>query len=400
MSEELFFETDAAIITRLGRELVAKQETALIELVKNGFDADATEVNVVLEGSGSRAALEVRDNGSGMARRELLHGFMRLASDLKVQAPRSPRFRRQRAGRKGIGRFAAHRLGDRLILTTRTEAASVALRLSVDWRRFVHGRRLEDVRVHLDEVPASRGPGTTVRIEILRDAWSESQLRRCWRGVLALQQPFPVSAVIDRDDIDPGFRVRILRSGSEFEDETVADMQTEILDHLHAVIEMKVNEQGEASWRISKNTFGPIRNWAAIHHEHRDAGRPPPYDHLKNAAMKAYYVVLDPALLPSLVYTRVRDVLGDEGGIRLYRNGFRVIPYGDPGDDWLRLDEAYRKRSLLAPIGNRNFFGVVELEDPEGDLFEEHTSREGLIETTAFLELQDLASSVLLTTAT
>ncbi|HJY49565.1 MAG TPA: ATP-binding protein, partial [Stellaceae bacterium] len=76
MSEELFFETDAAIITRLGRELVAKQETALIELVKNGFDADATEVDVVFEGSGSNASLEVRDNGSGMTRRELIQGFI------------------------------------------------------------------------------------------------------------------------------------------------------------------------------------------------------------------------------------------------------------------------------------------------------------------------------------
>jgi signal transduction histidine kinase len=109
---------------------------------------------------------------------------------------------------------------------------------------------------------------------------------------------------------------------------------------------------------------------------------------------------LDPTLLPSLVYTRVRDVLSEEGGIRLYRNGFRVIPYGDPGDDWLQLDEAYAKRSLLVPIANRNFFGVIELEDPDGSLFEEHTSREGLIETPAFLELKLLASSVLLTAGT
>jgi signal transduction histidine kinase len=326
---------------------------------------------------------------------------MRLASDLKVQMPRSPRFGRQRAGRKGIGRFAAQRLGDRLVVTTRTEAASVALRLNVDWRQFVHGRKLEDVRVDLDEVTANHGPGTTIRIELLRDAWSESQLRRCWRGVLALQQPFPVAPVINRADLDPGFKVRILQTGSKFEDElAVVDMQTEILDHLHAVIEMKVDGKGQASWCLSKNVFGPTRNWVLVHHEDRDSTRPPAYEHLKNAAMKAYYVVFDPTLLPGLVYTRLRDLLGDEGGIRLYRNGFRVIPYGDSDNDWLRLDEAYRKRSLLAPIGNRNFFGVVELEDPEGDLFEEHTSREGLIETPAFLELQLLASSVLLTAAT
>ena len=336
-----------------------------------------------------------------MTRRELVDGFMRLASDLKMQSPRSPRFCRQRAGRKGIGRFAAQRLGDRLVLTTRTEAAPASLRLSVDWRRFVHGRRLEDVRVDLDEVAAAHCPGTTIRIELLRDAWSEPQLRRCWRGVLALQQPFPVAPVTNRADVDPGFKVRILQTGRDFEDElTVIDMQTEILDHLHAVIEMKVDDKGQASWCLSKNIFGLTRNWASIHHADRDLTRPPPYDHLKNAAMKAYYVVLDPALLPSIVYTRVRDVLGDEGGIRLYRNGFRVIPYGDPDNDWLRLDEAYRKRSLLAPIGNRNFFGVIQLEDPEGNLFEEHTSREGLIETPAFLELQLLASSVLLTAAT
>ena|SRR5271155_165520 len=189
MKEELSFETDAAIITRLGRELVAKQETALIELVKNGFDADATKVDVVFEGSGEGAALEVRDNGSGMTRRELVQGFMRLASDLKVKTPRSPRFARQRSGRKGIGRFAAQRLGDRLVLTTRTKAAPAALRLRVDWRQFVHGRRLEDVRVNLDEVPTLNEHGTTIRIELLRDSWSEAQTKRCWRGVLALQSP-------------------------------------------------------------------------------------------------------------------------------------------------------------------------------------------------------------------
>jgi hypothetical protein len=369
MSEHLCFETDAAIITRLGRELVARQETALVELVKNGFDADATEVDVVFEGLGPTAALEVRDNGSGMSRRELVQGFMRLASDLKVQSPRSPRFGRLRAGRKGIGRFAAQRLGERLVVTTRTEAAPVALQLSVDWQEFVAGRRLEDVGVGLDEVPAIGGPGTVIRIEELRDSWSDAQVRRCWRGVLALQQPFPVASIRRRRDADPGFRVRILKAETQFEDESiVADMQTEILDHLHAVIEMKVNDKGQASWRLSKNEFGPVRNWAPIHHEHRDASRPLPYKHLKNAAMKAYYAVLDPTLLPSLVYTRVRDVLSEEGGIRLYRNGFRVIPYGDPGDDWLQLDEAYAKRSLLVPIANRNFFGVIELEDPDGSL--------------------------------
>jgi signal transduction histidine kinase len=117
--------------------------------------------------------------------------------------------------------------------------------------------------------------------------------------------------------------------------------------------------------------------------------------------MKTYYVILKGNLLPRVVFSRVQDVLAEQGGVRLYRNGFRVIPYGDPDDDWLRLDETYAKRStVLAPVANRNFFGVIEVNDPEGKIFEEHTSREGLIETPAFLELRDLVSAVLLTAAT
>jgi signal transduction histidine kinase len=400
MKERLSFETDAAIIDRLGRELVAKQETALIELIKNSFDADATEVDVVLQGLGPRATLEIRDDGTGMTRAELLGGFLRLASDLKVQSPTSSRYRRRRAGRKGIGRFATQRLGQKLVMTSRAEGDDAGLQLTVDWSQFVAGQSLAEVGVDLEQV-ARADVGTTIHIERLRDEWSDAQIRRCWRGVLSLQQPFPVAPVKGRPGADPGFRVRFFREGEIFKDEAiVADLQTEILDYLHAVVELKVDERGNARWRISKNRLGHTRDWARIDHEHRDAAEPSPYAHLKNAWMKAHYAILTADLLPSLVFTRVRDVLSEQGGIRLYRNGFRVIPYGDPGNDWLQLDEIYAKRSLLAPLANRNFFGVIEVNDPNGSLFEEHTSREGLIETPAFLELKALASAVLVTAAT
>ncbi len=75
---------------RLERELVAKQKTALSELVKNGYEADATEVEVRLFGWGEPGAMEIRDNGIGMDRDELVGGFLRLASDNKVREPRSP----------------------------------------------------------------------------------------------------------------------------------------------------------------------------------------------------------------------------------------------------------------------------------------------------------------------
>lgn len=392
---DLHFVADAALVNRLGRELVGKQETALIELVKNAYDADAIEVTVTIKPSGS---LVIEDDGTGMTREELSDGFLRLASNLKVREPRSRHFGRQRAGRKGIGRFAAQRLGERLTLQTWTDSASTGLELSVDWELFKPETRLEEVPVQLTEIPP-RAPGTILRIEGLRDHWAESQIRRCWRGVLGLQQPFPVAPIAARPTADPGFAVRFLSGGSSFVDEeVVADLQTEILNHLHALIEFRVNDEGNAEWRLGQNRFGPDRKWTRIHHEHLDAKDPPAYSTLKNVWMKAYYFILDPTLLPGMVYTRVRDVLRYQGGIRLYRNGFRVVPYGSLGDDWLKLDETYSQRgATLSPVRNLNFFGVVEVHDPEGIDFEENTSREGLIETAAFEDLKELASSVIIT---
>lgn len=394
MTEELRFTTDAGLIDRLGRELVGRQETALIELVKNSFDADAWEVTVTLETD----AIVIKDNGTGMTREELVAGFLRLASTLKVKEPRSRIYDRQRAGRKGIGRFATQRLGKVLRLSTWINDEDPGLELVVNWQKFESGRDLDEVPVYLGKEPPAK-MGTIIRIEQLRDEWSVSQIRRCWRGLLALQQPFPVAPVKRQPGKDPGFDVKFLRDGGLFDDpELVADFQSEILDHHHAMIEFRVSEEGIAEWRVSQNRFGPDRGWSRIHHEHRDNANPPAYASLRDVAMKTHYFILAPELLPSLVYSRVRDALRDEGGVRLYRNGFRVVPYGEPGNDWLRLDQIYAQRgAVLAPIANRNFFGIIEVQDPEGRQFEEHTSREGLIESNSFRELTGLATAVLVT---
>jgi len=397
MKQEIHFSADAGIISRLGIELVAKQETALLELIKNSYDADATTVEVVFHGKKEGASLTITDNGAGMSRDELVMGFMRLASDLKVKSPRSQIFDRERAGRKGIGRFSAQRLGETLVLTTKGKSAKSGLRLTVDWNNFVSGLPLGEVAATLEEVRDVEA-GTKIEIGGLRDDWSKSQIQRCWRAVIALQQPFPVANVKGLPRVDPGFDVRFIVEGEDFfDEETVVDFKSEIFDHLHALIELEVDDKGRARWRLTKNKFGSDLKWRSINHHYRDTSSPPPYATLRNVWMKAYYVIIDSKELSSFVYTRIRDVVGSQGGIRLYRNGFRVVPYGAPDNDWLRLDESYAKRSALVPMANRNFFGVIDITDPEGLNFEEHTSREGLIETPAFADLRELVGSVLAT---
>lgn len=393
--DDLYFTADAALIDRLGRELVGKQETGLVELVKNAYDADATKVEVTFE----QDNLTVDDNGTGMTREELISGFLRLASDLKVRSPVSSRYQRRRAGRKGIGRFATQRLGSTLVLRTWTDPASSGLELTVNWNDFRAGLELVQIPVTLRDAEP-RSPGTEVIVCGLRDSWSDAQIKRCWRGVLNLQQPFLVAPTAERPGVDRGFVVSFYRVGARFDDAgLIANLQTEVLDHMHAVVDMRVDRGGCAEWRLTENRFGASLGWARINHQDPESHTPGPYSHLNEAWMKAYYAILEPSEFSPMAFTRVRTLLANEGGIRLYRNGFRVVPFGDPEDDWLRLDEAYGKRSFLFPMANRNWFGIIEVRDLDGGNFEEPTSREGLIETPAFEELRGLASSVLITAA-
>lgn len=104
--DKVRFSIDAGVIDRLGQELVARQETAVSELVKNSYDADAELVTLTFKDSDDLGgSLIIEDDGDGMTYDELVNGFMRISSSSKFHNPLSKRFKRQRAGQKGIGRF-------------------------------------------------------------------------------------------------------------------------------------------------------------------------------------------------------------------------------------------------------------------------------------------------------
>lgn len=123
-----------------------------------------------------------------------------------------------------------------------------------------------------------------------------------------------------------------------------------------------------------------------------DRNRPARLENARNVKLKAHHFIQSRELLGHSTSV-VRDLLDEYGGILLYRNGYRVAPYGDKDDDWLGLD--YKRTSTWAPIDSRTFLGFVALTDVEGEYFEETSSREHLIETAAFAEVRKIMSSVL-----
>lgn len=388
------FFADAGLISRLGRELVSRKETALAELVKNAYDADATAVEIVFEDAESAGGrVEISDNGMGMTRDALVEGFMRLSSTIKVSEPVSPRYHRQRAGRKGIGRFAVQRLGRRLVITTQTLDSDLALRVSIDWNQFESGQDLSNVVSEVVEVPKDRDEGTVLQIEGLRDRWTDAELRRAFRYVSDLLQPFPLTARTRRSDTDPGFEVFLYRK-SDDDLQLVADDESEILAYALAEIEAVVDEDGQGYWSIKSRLYPSINEDVLPIGGDKDYPSAQ-FDYIRGVHLKAYYFITGIGEIPRNLTKTIRDFLEEKGGMRVYRNGFRVASYGEPGNDWLGLDSAQARRVILVPLSNRNVYGFAELFDPVGSLFEETASREGLLEDKAFEELREFAWRVL-----
>jgi signal transduction histidine kinase len=384
------FTTDAAMVRRLGRELVAKQETALAELVKNSYDADASHCTVTLEAGPSGGSMQIIDNGSGMSRSDLENGFMRLASDAKVKSPVSTKYLRSRAGKKGIGRFATERLGRQLTIVTQTEAEDHAWTVTIDWTAFKQGEDLNLIANTIVQAPKECPNGTRLTIKKLNDTWSDAELRRVYRYLSTLLQPVVEDVQSGSVSTDPGFVVQLVRSGENTEEpQTVVNADTEILGHALAVIDAEIDSTGKTTWSLSCPRFDISIKEEPIG---LDRDRPALLPEAKNVKLKAHYFIrLQEFLGHSLGF--IRDQLDEYGGIRLYRNGYRVPPYGDKGNDWLQLD---RKRSRTwAPINSKAFIGFVALTDPIGDSFEETSSREGLIETEAFRDTRNVISAVL-----
>ena len=423
------FSVDAAHISRLGKELVAKQESAVSELVKNAYDADATEVELSFEGTDSPGGcLRIDDNGIGMNRTQLIDGFMRLSSTDKIRHPISPWYRRQRAGRKGIGRFAAQRLGDKLTIITQSKESDEALRIEINWKQFEQERELGSIASRVDQIKKTKEHGTTLIIEGLAEAWRNASITRVYRYIADLIQPFPLSKAGQKSYLssevgylssevghlssevgdlssevgktDPGFDTKMYRV-TNGEKEVVASVEKMIYEHALAEIEGYVDHLGRGFWSIKSAHFDIDEENLEIGKEREEPKTPFTYlkacpNFERNIRLKAYYYIYKKEFIPRTQNKLIRELAKERGGIRIYRNGFRVLPYGEPYDDWLRLDAEAPSRKHLMPHTNKHFLGFVELIDQEGKWFEETSSRERLIENEAFKELVDFVARVLI----
>lgn len=400
--KEVGFTVDAGLIQRLGYELVGRAETAVSELIKNSYDADATVVDVnFIDTSVVGGTLVISDNGLGMTEQQLINGFMRISSTDKLHNPTSLRFNRTKAGKKGIGRFAAQRLGERLIIITQTKESTNAIRIEIDWNEYSIDRDLTSITFPIETVQKEKAEGTIIEIRGLREKWTDAAIKRIYRYVLDLFQPDYLSERSKTDNLavqdEETFKVNF-NLVSEKGKQAFLNEQISIFDKSLATFEGYIDNNHCGIVSIKSESLG-INDILEISHTEEERCFPA----LSDVYFKIHYFIYDrPQYYGDRIsgpdLKKIQELSKTASGVRLYRNGFRVLPYGEPKDDWTNIDKRWSTESgkTNIPLNNQNLFGFVEIIDPTGNTFEETASREGLIENNAFNQLSDFINKSLI----
>lgn len=371
------FTPRARILKLIGEELISDEVVAVSELVKNAHDADASAAVVRFCGvTGAGGRIEVRDDGHGMDLETLLGRWMEPAASTKVGKGRQMTRRGRRVlGEKGVGRFAADKLASHLEVISRAGKGQEVVAV-IDWDHFdTDTLPLSQIQSRWEVRPASeiKTHGTILRMTGLRSVWSEKMFRRLAIRLSRLLSPFSQEdrfAIHLESDEFPEYSGELradflakapYRVEAEFDGEQSISLS---INGRRAVNE-RWNGQGEL-------TCGPVR-------------------------IRLFAFDLEGEAIARLgPRMEVRAWLREWTGISIYRDGFRVWPYGEPHDDWLRLDQR-RVNNPVERLSNNQVIGFIEIgRDRNPDLLDQ-TNREGLIHNAAFEDLRRLVYFVLQT---
>ena len=189
-------------ILTIGHDLIQDSYAAVVELVKNAYDADSPDVSIDFTANSDRDGyiIVVSDNGHGMSRDTVINKWMVPSTDDKLRRRKSPEGRIMQ-GRKGIGRYAAAILGKDLLLETITPEGEKTT-VVVEWDNFREAQYLDDVDILIETVDSTESSGT--RLTMTGDAsflagWDKKQFDKLQFELRKLISP--VSAVLSHDEV-------------------------------------------------------------------------------------------------------------------------------------------------------------------------------------------------------
>ena len=386
------------LVLTIGRELIQDPYAAVVELVKNAYDADSRYVNIEFSRTPERGgySITITDQGHGMTREDVINKWMVPSTSDKLRRRRSPSGRVMQ-GRKGVGRYAASVLGTDLFLET-VSVEGEKTEVYIDWNDFENSEYLDDVEILVEtsETPEPSGTRLTIKAEdALLNDWDQRQFDKLRFELRRLKSP--VGIALSNDD----FRINLEVSGFLGVGNITETIDPyPIFDFFDYRVSGSINSEGRGSLEY---TMQKIRN-APDETIPVDFGKPTECGEL---FLDIRVYDRDKASIDSLIgrglkndsgsyvgNLQARQLLNEYNGIGVYRNEFRIRPLGDPDFDWLKLNEQ-RVQNPSLRIGSNQVIGFVQIQSDEQSGLIEKSARDGLRENKAFDRLKEITKNVI-----
>ena len=404
--EQLQFKISSALKDLVGKDLIINDNVAIFELVKNAYDAYATKVEIeFLEDK-----IIISDNGKGMTFEDLCDKWLFVGFSAKKdgtedeqenddkQKSYRDKIKRHYAGAKGIGRFSCDRLGKELVLKTKSAKSNELETIYVNWTDFEADQYVEFEKInigyessHTDNTlfPDNKRYGTILEISHLNDEklpWTRKRLLELKHSLEKLINPFaetnefsieikcPREQKEDNNAIANGKHQRVVVNG----------ILTNSITHILSLKTTQIDVKLADGYIITTLSDRGVEMYK-IREKNKD------FQKLINVNINLYY-------LNRSAKNNFTRLMGIEpvnyGSIFLFRNGFRIMPFGNSGDDSWKLDHR-AQQGRARYLGTRDLFGRVDVITDNIEEFKEVSSRDGgLIETTTSSQLFQLFTIV------
>ncbi|WP_151950157.1 ATP-binding protein [Aliarcobacter butzleri] len=403
---EVSFSTHAHIKNIIGKELINDDNVAVMELVKNSYDAGATRVNIkfknLVDDKNKDSELIIIDDGIGMSENDILTKWLNIAYSSKKE--NFTQNNRYQAGNKGVGRFSCDRLGKKLNLYTRQENG-MFIHLKISWKDFENANKIDtqiqDIPVLIRELDKFEFKnetgfdifehGTIIQICDLNEEWIEfnkknnlfNDIEIDKTKLLKLKSSLERLINPNQSYDEQSFKIFIHvsdelneDSSTPYHEKVTGEVKNQIfekLDFKTTFIESFISKDGskivtelkdknETIFRlIEKNIDFPL---------------------LKNIKITIYY--LNPYAKGFFKKQTGIDSV-EFGSVYLFINGFRIPPYGDRENDAFGL-EVRKGQGTARYFGNREILGRVEINDFDNN-FRIISSREGIVQNSSYKQL-------------
>lgn len=375
-NEHTGFRVDLRLLLELGERLISRDEIAVVELVKNAYDADANSVNVYIEGK----SIELIDDGEGMNESDIVEGWLTIGSSYKKQHTTTSKGRRV-LGEKGLGRLAILRLGKKITIFTQ-KMNQPCFKIIFDWvnirDNLIHSKKytsLSDFNLSIitiqDKIFANNH-GTKIIIENLNKPWDKKGIERLTTFLSRLLEEY------DRWPLEESkkFKVDLIVNGNP-----ISLQPPELLLNPHYFLEISIDKTGKyegiLKWRIENSQDSE-----------KIEGRIPPIKKIRGRTEQFWDSNPETGCGPFIFKLNVwdldakeikgsKDVLKEWSGVSLIKDSIRVI---QPDSDWLGLD-LRRVQNPTTRLSSNQVIGSVIITSDNNPSLIDKTDREGLLDT-------------------